>query len=41
MIADRDQHGYTREQLDDRLAEPTDEPNELLDPPASDTTTED
>lgn len=38
MTVDRDQHGYTRAQLDDALKQPHDEPNELLDPPADDTT---
>lgn len=38
MTVDRDQHGYTRAQLDDALKQPDDEPNERLDPPADDTT---
>lgn len=41
MTADRDQHGMTRKQIADALAEPTDEPRELLDPPSEPDTTED
>ncbi len=32
MTADRDQHGYTRAQLDRALAEPDDEPRERTSP---------
>lgn len=33
MTADRDQHGYTRADLDDALEQPDDEPRERLDEP--------
>lgn len=34
MTADRDQHGLTADDIAQRLAEPSDEPRERLDPPA-------
>jgi hypothetical protein len=41
VTADRDQHGYTRAELDLALEQPDDEPRERLDPASEPDTTED